>query len=274
VSDDAGLRVRPLHAGEVPALAAAALDEGRSADLLGHLVRTDPGGCWAAEGASGLLGVALSARRELMWLPARSEVLPGIAPDLRDTVADVLQEAAASYGSGCLRAAVLLGTDAETARRARLGGFSLHPTTTLRGYVDRTTLPVVDRVRDGVPGDRDLLDSVDRSARGAAHGPDHDLLMRWHPFVVMDRPTGSGYAYLGPEGPVLLAATGRRVAVDLLWQALAATSGEVALRHVTPANEWALDVGLAVGLRLDLGGWTALRGMRPPAPYLPHPVVF
>ena len=38
--------------------------------------------------------------------------------------------------------------------------------------------------------------------------------------------------------------------------------------HVTPANEWAVDVGLAARLSVTTRGYLALRGMKPPTPYL------
>jgi hypothetical protein len=142
----------------------------------------------------------------------------------------------------------------------------------LDGIVDRSLLPVVDRVREGSPGDIDLMNSVDRRARDAAHGVDHELLTRTHRLVVVDRSTGSGYAYLeAGGGPYLLAATNRRTATDLLWETLAASiPGEgCAIRRVSPVNEWAVDVGMAARLELGTAGYLALRGMKPPAPYLP-----
>ena len=38
--------------------------------------------------------------------------------------------------------------------------------------------------------------------------------------------------------------------------------------HVTGANDWAVDVGLAARLDLRQEGYLACRGMKPPAPYL------
>ena len=72
-------------------------------------------------------------------------------------------------------------------------------------------------------------------------------------------------------GPWLLAATNRRTATDLLWESLAASdpAAEVEIRRVTPANEWAVDVGMAARMRLSTSGYLALRDLKPPAPYLP-----
>ena len=39
---------------------------------------------------------------------------------------------------------------------------------------------------------------------------------------------------------------------------------------MTAANQWAVDVGLAARLALSTRGYLALRGMKPPTPYLHH----
>ena len=69
---------------------------------------------------------------------------------------------------------------------------------------------------------------------------------------------------------VLLAATNRRTASRLLWTALAdSPAGEqVTIPHVTAANDWAIDIGMAARMDLHLDGYLALRGMKPPAPYV------
>ena len=45
---------------------------------------------------------------------------------------------------------------------------------------------------------------------------------------------------------------------------------EIEVHHVTAANEWALDVGLAARLDVHQSGYLALRDMKPPTPYLHH----
>ncbi len=236
---------------------------------LRHHLAHDPGGCWVAEDGSGLIGAAASMKRELTWLLASFVV----RPDLQGRgVGRLLLDAALSYGSGCLRAMLAASEDPLAARRYRLAGFDLHPTMLMWGPVPRETLPVVEHVREGSAGDLDLLNSVDRQVRGAAHGADHEVLSELYRLVVVDRPAASGYAYVEPEGGAyLLAATNRRTATALLWEALAASSpGAPALiARVTPANAWAIDVGMAARMQLHTRGYLALRGMRPPAPYLP-----
>jgi GNAT superfamily N-acetyltransferase len=236
---------------------------------MSHLVGTDPGGCWVAEDESGLIGAAAAMRRDLTWLLATYVVRPGVQGR---GVGKQLLDAALSHGSGCLRAMLAASEDPAAVRRYRLAGFTLHPTMLLWGTVARSLLPVVDRVRDGGSADIDLLNSVDRRVRDSAHGPDHELLCSMYRLVVADRSTGSGYAYVEPGGaPYLLAATNRRTATDLLWETLAASSPDqpVRVRRVTPVNEWAVDVAMAARMDLHTQGYLALRGMKPPMPYLP-----
>ena len=234
-----------------------------------HILRHDPGGCWVAEDGTGLLGAAISLKRDLTWVLSSFAVRPGVQGR---GIGKQLLAAAMAHGRGCLRGMLAASPDPKAARRCRLAGFSLHPTMSLTGCVDRGLLPVVDRVREGSTGDVDLMDSIDRRVRDAAHGVDHELMAATYRLVVVDRSTGSGYAYIEPGGgPHLLAATNRRTATDLLWETLAAsTPGQpCTIAHVTPQNEWAVDVGLAARMDLQPSGYLALQGLRPPAPYLP-----
>ena len=236
-----------------------------------HFLETDPGGCWVAEDAEGMVGFATSYTRELMWVLATYVVRPRAQGQ---GIGKALLAAALHHGRGCLRGMLSASSDPKAARRYRQAGFSLHPQMFLAGTVDRSTIPVIERVREGSAGDFDLMDSIDRRTRGAAHGRDHEMMLRLWRLVVSDTSTGSGYAYVDPSGRVtLLAATNRRTATRLLWEALASTEGETEVGHVTAANEWAVDVGLAARLDLHQEGYLALRNMKPPAPYL-HNGVF
>ncbi|WP_206051557.1 GNAT family N-acetyltransferase [Nocardioides ferulae] len=231
-----------------------------------HLVRTDPGGCWAAEDGSGLLGFATSFNRELLWCLATYVVRPGLQGR---GVGRQLLEAALHHGRGSLRGMLSASADPKAARRYRLAGFDLHPQMFLEGTVDRSAIPVVEKVREGSMADFELMDSVDRRTRGAAHGPDHPVMLESWRLLVSDSSTGSGYAYVDVTGNVaVLAATNRRTATRLLWATLADAGEQVSIRHVTAANQWAIDVGMAARLELHADGYLAVRNMAPPAPYL------
>ena len=230
-----------------------------------HFLRTDPGGCWVAEDGSGMIGFATSIRRELMWCLATYAVRPGLQGQ---GIGKPLLEAALHHGRGCLRGMLSASSDPKAVRRYRLAGFDLHPQMFLRGTVDRSAIPLVEKVREGTAADAELMDSLDRRTRGAAHGPDHELLLRSFRLLVSDSSTGSGYAYLVPGRVQLLAASNRRTAQRLLWAVLADAPGETLVPHVTAANHWAIDVGMAARLELHQDGYLGLRGMKPPAPYV------
>lgn len=238
-----------------------------------HLLATDPGGCWVADVDGEVVGFATSLVRELMWILASYAVRPGLQGQ---GLGRALLEAALEHGRGCLRGMLNASADPRAVRRYVLAGFRLEPQLLLSGTVDRAVLPEVRHVREGTPGDRDLLDSLDRQTRGAAHGPDHEVMARELRLLVTDRPVGSGYTYVNAAGaPVVLAATSRRAAASLTWEALASSDPDVPVEigHVTAANDWAVE--LAVAARLDVWshGYLALRHMKPPAPYLPHPTL-
>jgi GNAT superfamily N-acetyltransferase len=230
-----------------------------------HLLSTDPGGCWVAEDGPDLLGVVVSFVREKMWLLASYAVVPG-AQGLG--LGRALLAPALDHGRGSLRAMLNASNDPKAVRRYHEAGFRLYPQMFLRGTPDRSTIPVVEKVREGSAGDVDLMDSIDRQTRGAAHGVDHEILLEQYRLVVSDTTTGQGYAYLD-DGVALLAATNRRTAARLMWEAIA-SSDDLLIGHITPENDWAVEVGLAARLELDQGGYLALRHLKPPKPYLAH----
>lgn len=235
-----------------------------------HVLRHDPGGCWVADDGDRLVGATAALRRDLLWVLSTFVVRPGLQGG---GIGKQLLAAALNHGRGCLRGLISSSSDPAAVRRYRLAGFSLHPYLLCTGRIPREVLPVVERVREGTASDIDLMDSVDRRVRDAAHGVDHESLLSMYRLVVVDRTTGSGYAYIDPEGgPQLVAATNRRTATDLLWECLAATdpARPATIEHLTAVNEWALDVGLAARMQVHTEGYLATRHMKPPAPYLPN----
>ena len=235
-----------------------------------HALATDPEGCWVAEVDGEVVGGAISRVRELMWILASFAVKPEFQGQ---GIGTQLLAAAMHHGRGCLRGMFAASADPGAVRRYRLAGFTLHPQMFLTGVVDRAAIPVVERVREGSGGDVDLLDSIDRQTRGAAHLSDHEVLLDQFRLLVCERSNGAAYAYVDESGsPSLLAATTRRTAQDVMWEALASSTpgSTVAVHHITAVNEWAIDVGMAARMSLHQSGYLCLRGMKPPAPYLHH----
>lgn len=236
-----------------------------------HFLDTDADGCWVADDADGTMaGFATSIRREGTWILATYAVRPGLQGR---GVGRQLLDLALTHSRGCLQGMLSASDDPRAVRRYLLAGFTVHPQMSLSGTVDRAAIPVGtgSRVREGTAADTELMDSLDRRARGAGHGPDHPVLQSLFRLVVSDTTAGSGYAYLSPAGAVvLLAASNRRTAQKILWSAIADGPAEQTVAHVTAANDWAVTVGTAARLHLRTQGYLALRGLRPPTPYLHH----
>jgi GNAT superfamily N-acetyltransferase len=235
-----------------------------------HLLDTDPDGCWVADVDGEVVGFATSLRREVLWVLASFAVRPGLQGR---GIGRELLAAASRHSRGCLRAMLNASQDQQALRRYRLAGFDTLPQVVLRGRVDRSLLPAVDRVREGSAADFDLMDSLDRRARGAGHGPDHAVLAEQLRLLVTDHSTGQGYAWVNAAGGVqCLAADNRRTAQRLMWAALGESSPDVPVEmgHVSPANQWALQVATDARLEIHPRGFLALRGMKDPTPYVPH----
>ncbi|MFF2656729.1 GNAT family N-acetyltransferase [Kitasatospora sp. NPDC058032] len=237
-----------------------------------HLARTDPQGCWLAELDGEPVGAVLSLRREGVWVLALLVVLPRVQGK---GVGRLLLERALAYGRGCLRGMLCASPSPAAVRRYRLAGFTLYPAMRLTGRVDRSGLvdPGDIPVHPGNATHRHLLDSVDRRLRGSAHGPDHELLLAHsEELLIADALAGSGYCYRDGGEVKLLAATSKRIATRLLREALARVpeGAEALVEALTAEQEWALDVGLEVGLTVETRGFVGLRGMRPPTPYVPN----
>ena len=231
-----------------------------------HFLDTDPGGCWVADDGAGMVGFATSVRREGTWILATYAVRPGLQG--RGIGKQVL-DAALTHSLGCLHGMLSASDDPKALRRYLLAGFTMYPQMYLTGTVDRSAIPIVGHVRDGTAADTDLMDSLDRLRRGSGHGPDHAMMQSiWH-WIVADSTTGSGYAYLDANGSVaLLAASNRRTAARLLWTAIGNGPNVQTIAHITAANAWAIEIGTACRLDLHTSGYLALRGMKPPAPYV------
>ncbi len=235
-----------------------------------HFLEHDAAGCWVAEDASGPVGFATSIRRDGTWVLATYAVLPG---HQGHGTGKQLLDAALTHSAGCLRGMLSASSDPRAVRRYLLAGFTLHPQMFMRGTVDRTAIPAGTgaKVREGSAGDLDLMDSVDRATRGSGHGPDHVFLRSWCRTLVTDSTTGSGYAHVGADGSLmLLAATNRRTALRLLWTVVADGPEVQTVSHLTAANDWAVGALTTARLELHQSGYLALRGMKPPAPYVHH----
>lgn len=230
-----------------------------------HFLEHDPGGCWVAADDADVVGFATSFVRERVWCLATYAVRPHVQGQ---GLGRRLLEAADRYGARCAAGMLSASVDARAIRRYWRAGFALHPQMLLQGAVDRSALPVVTGVREGRTEDVELMDAVVRDLRGGGHGPDHAALAGVGRPLVAETPTGRGFAYTDEKRLAVLAATDVATASTLLWACLAGAGEKYLAPHVTAANPWAVDVGLAAGLDLEQSGYLALRGMAPPSPYV------
>lgn len=233
-------------------------------DRMRYFIDIDPGGCWVAVDGEEIAGFAISQNRDQVWYLATYGVLPSLQG--RGT-GKRLMEAALAHADG--RPGLFSSTVHPAAtRRYRLASFSLYPQMRMTGTVDRSSLPVVSGLDEGIADDFGWMDRLDQRLRGAGHGPDHRYILGTSRLVVSRANGRHGYVYIDRGRPTLLAAADRETAQKLLWESLACSSGNTLVNCITTANEWAVDVGLAA--RLDIGqeGYLALRGIPEPAPYL------
>jgi ribosomal protein S18 acetylase RimI-like enzyme len=234
-----------------------------------HFLNHDPEGAWVAVDGDRIAGVALALVREDVWVLS----LFAVAEEYRNGGwGKELLDRALLYGEGCRGAMIASSTHPAAMRRYALAGFALQPTLVASGKVSRESLPAGLKIREGTDADLELAARVDRTVRGAPHGPDLEFLLRSGcRLLVSEGPEGSGYAVVWEGSPGLLAATTPETATDLLWSCLAESDGEdVEVRWITDAQNWALPVVLRAGLSLSPAGPICVRGeLGTLTPYLP-----
>jgi GNAT superfamily N-acetyltransferase len=236
----------------------------------GHFLRHDPDGAWLAEDDGRVAGVAISVRRERVW------VLSLLAVDAAHRSTGLGRELlgrALAYGEGCEGAMIASSGHPAAMRSYARAGFDLHPTLSASGTVRRESIPPGLDVRDGEEQDLELAAEVDRAVRGAAHGPDLELMLSTGSrLVVAERPSGMGYVAEHNGSPAVLAATDPAAARDLLWACLERISPDekADVDWITSGQNWAVSVSLEAGLSLSPAGPICTQGdLGPLTPYLP-----
>jgi GNAT superfamily N-acetyltransferase len=230
-----------------------------------HIIETDPGGAWVAEENGRAIGAACAILREGVWGLSLLVVDPSAQSG---GVGRALLERAVRYGDGARGGIITSSSDPRALRAYARAGFALHPAAEATGVPHRRTLPST--VREGSAADLALTEAIDRKVRGAAHGPDIEVMLAAgsRMLVVDDR----GYAFGRGSDVYLVAAADVEAAQDLL-RAVIATAPEddaVTVSWITSAQGWAVDVVLEAGLELKLRGAVFLRGdVGPFQPYLP-----
>ncbi len=233
-------------------------------------LRTDPEGAWVAEDKGAIVGVAVSIRRESLWVLSifavdESQRGKGVGRELLERVAE--------YGEGTSAAMIASSTHPAAMRSYALAGFTLHPTLTAEGFVRREQIPPSLPVYEGDESHLEMAAEVDRKLRGGPHGPDIErLLGTGNRLLVSERGGEMGYAVTKEGSPQIVAATHEEMARDLLWAALAdgRPGVESTARWITARQKWVVDVILEAGLSLKPDGPICVKGEPGPLfPYLP-----
>jgi predicted N-acetyltransferase YhbS len=237
----------------------------RSERRVAHLQRTGPDGCWVAESGGAVVGAALALRRGPLWFLSALSVTP---PLQGRGIGRALLDAALRTAAGAPAGMIMSSSDPKALRRYGRAGFALLPGFDLTGTPDRSALPAVEGVREGDwSRDAPLVDGLGRRLRGAAYGPDLEVLAVTHRLLVAD----DGFVAFRGAAVSLLGAGTPAAAQALLWAALAEGDGApVRVDAVTGAQQWAVEVALAAGLQVRPGTALCTRGaVGPLTPYLP-----
>ncbi len=237
-------------------------------DRHSHFIQHDPDGAWVAVDGDQVVGVALAVVREGVWILS----LFAVDEEFRgQRIGHELLRRALEYADGCAGGMICASTHPAAMRRYAHAGFTLHPTLMASGTVRENDIPKNLSVRDGNKQDLTLAGEVDRTLRGAAHGPDLAYMLETGDhLLISENDSGRGYAVSHKGSPNIVAATTPEIASELLWACLARADGEVEVRWITALQNWAISVVLEAGLALSPAGPICTRGnLGSLTPYLP-----
>ena len=228
----------------------------------GHPVRQDPEGAWVAEDEQGLAACALAFRREDVWI--LSEL--AVRPDLQSAgLGGRILERCHQYAAGAKGRLIATSQDPRALRAYARLGLDAHPCLMARGKPQRVRAPT--GIREGSAADIPFTAAVDRHVRGAAHGPDIQVLLDLGVSLLVSE---RGYALADERALRLLAAYDEAAARDLLNAALARTN-EIMVSWITARQQWAVEVCVAARLELSTASGALFSGgdLGPFHPYLP-----
>jgi ribosomal protein S18 acetylase RimI-like enzyme len=267
------LRIRAMDASDLPAasaVSAAAFDvklddespERRWRERIAYPLVLDPDGAAVAERDGRIIGVAQAMRRERLWCLSLLTVEPGLQSA---GAGRALLEWTLRYGEETDAGLIVSSNDPRALRLYALAGFSLLPTLQAEGAVDRRAFPLAGvhgvSVREGDRADIEALAAISREVRGAPHTAELEYALDdgGRLLCVADR----GFAVVQPGQNVwLLLARDDAAATALLWAALelVGEADRPIVRWLTGEQQWAIDVLVRAGLRLEAYGALCVRG--------------
>ena len=274
--------IRPLTSDDVEAAAAVMLaalpipaeyDDGHRRGWLQrrtlHLLRTDPGGCWAAEDGGELAGVALALVRDGIWGLSMLAVHPD--RHARGAGGQLLAAAMAYEGDGVRGGIVAASEDPRATRLYARAGFDLRPCVATAGVVDRSGIPA--GLRSARSEDVEHAVAFSRPVRGGAYDPADLALLADRPGHGLLLLEGGGFAIHAPDGsPLVLCATDDAAAADLLLSCFASgpRGASAHVDFITAGQDWAVRASLDCRLALSADGPVFTRGeLGPLRPWLP-----
>jgi GNAT superfamily N-acetyltransferase len=231
--------------------------------------RSDPDGAFVAELDGRVIGVAEAIVRERLWCLSMLAVAPGIQSA---GAGRALMDSAAAYGRATDPGLIVSSNDPRALRLYADCGFALHPTFQASGAVDRRRVPALGgSVREDDGKDLEALAGLTREVRGAPYTDELQFLVGQDARLL--RIADRGFAAVNTEGMLwALVARDEDAASALLWNALALAEGPARVRWMTGAQQWAIDIVVRAGLRLEAYGALCVRGAPGPlAPFLPSP---
>lgn len=234
------------------------------------MLRTDPAGAFVAVGDDGgVIGVSAALARGDVWVLSLLAVKVGIQSR---GIGRALMEAALSYRCDLKNRLVMSTNDPRAMRLYWQAGFALYPAMLAGGVVKR------ERLRETDPGITEVaieeihqLAPVSVALRGGPHTEEMKMMASTGARIF--RRDDRGFVVVSTSNEVwLLAALDHESANALLWHGLdrASEGGPVRVRYVSGANQWAIDILMAVGLDVVADGAVAVAGNPGPlCPYIP-----
>lgn len=228
-------------------------------ERVGHVLETDPEGCFVAEVGGAIVGVAEAMVRDGLWVLSLLTVDPagqGSGAGRR------LMQAALAYGPERGPGLIVSSDDWRALRLYHRSGFTLRPTFQAHGPLGRERVPGrAAGIREERDPDFEALAEISREVRGASYTEElRFALRRGARLLTLGR---RGFAVSRPaQGVWLLVARDEEAAEALLWAALEAVGeadGRV-VRWIGGDQQWAVDVCVRAGLHLSASGALGVRG--------------
>jgi hypothetical protein len=240
---------------------------------LRYILQTDPQGSFVTEHDGQVVGVAQAIIRERLWILSLLTVSPTLErPGGGDGRA--LVNATLGYDRNTTAGIIIASNDPKALRLYGSSGFALTPVFEASGKLDASRIPALHPdITEVPPEDFHTLAPISQAVRGAAHGD--DLLVGLSQGGTVFRLQDRGFVVAIPgRGVWALAALDEQAAIALLWHGLdhVKDDDKCEIGFITGAQQWAIDVLLAVRLPFESRGAIAVRGNPGPlTPYIPTP---